>query len=115
MDTGTIGKWLWIVGLALGLIWGLAGALSFTLPDILMTVAQAAAFLGGILYLGGMKDKTGFFIAALALAAFWAGAGQLFVDILGGIVSGLLSGASTAASAGAAGALFMVIYDWIKP
>ena len=115
MDTGTIGKWLWIVGLALALIWGLAGALSFALPDILMTIAQAAAFLGGILHLGMMKDKTGFFIAALALTAFWAGAGTLFVDILGGIVSGLLSGAAVAAAAGAAGALLMVVYDWIKP
>jgi hypothetical protein len=115
MDMGNIGKWLWIVGLALALIWGLAGALGMALPEILATVAQAAAFLGGVLHLGAMKDKTGFFIAALALGAFWAGAGSLFVDILGGIVSGLLSGAATAAAAGAAGALLKVVYEWVMP
>lgn len=115
MDTGNIGKWLWIIGLALALIGGLAGALGMALPGILGTVAQAAAFLGGLLHLSSMKDRTGFYIAALALGAFWAGAGTLFVDILGGIVSGLLGGGASAAAAGAAGMLLKTVYEWVMP
>ncbi|MBX3002312.1 MAG: hypothetical protein KF821_09415 [Anaerolineales bacterium] len=115
MDLGNIGKWLWIVGLALALIWGLAGALGMGLPEILATVAQAAAFLGGLLHLSSMKDKTAFYIAALALGAFAGGAGSLFVDILGGIVAGLLGGAAVAAAAGAAGMLLKTVYEWVMP
>lgn len=115
MDLGNIGKWLWIIGLALALIAGLAGALGMGLPDILGTVGQAAAFLGGLLHLSGMKDRTGFYIAALALGAFWAGAGSLFVPILGDIVAGLLGGAAGAAAAGAAGMLLKTVYEWVMP
>ncbi len=115
MDTGTIGKWLWIVGLALALIWGLATALSFALPDVVGTIAAAAAFLGGLLHIGSMKDRTGFFIAAIALVTFSTAAGTLFVAILGGVVAGLLSGAALAAGAGAAGALLRVVYEWVMP
>lgn len=115
MDMGNIGKWLWIVGLALGLIWGLASGLGMALPEILATVSAAAAFLGGVLYIGSMKDRTGFFVAALALAAFSAAAGDLFVPVLGGLVAGVLGGASWATSAAAAGALLRVVYEWVMP
>jgi hypothetical protein len=115
MDTGTIGKWLWIVGLALALIWGLTSALDIALPEIVGTIAAAAAFLGGILYIGTMKDRTGFFIAAIALVAFSAAAGTLFIDVLGGVVAGLLSGAALAAGAASAGALLRVVYEWVMP
>jgi hypothetical protein len=115
MDMGNIGKWLWIVGLALGLIWGLATGLGMALPEILATISAAAAFLGGILYIGAMKDRTGFFVAALALVAFSAAAGDLFVAQLGGLVAGVLSGAAWAAGAAAAGALLRVVYEWVMP
>jgi len=78
-------------------------------------IAVALAFLGGIFYLGGMKEMTGFFVAALALNFLSGGAGTLFVDILGNLVAGILGGAAAAAGAGAAGALLMVIWGWLMP
>jgi hypothetical protein len=115
MDTGTIGKWAWLIALV---VWVLVSALAglgidLGLPAIVTDIVAALAFVGGLLYIAGMKDRTGFFIAALALAAFWASAGTLFVEQLGGLVSGILSGAAAAAGAAAAGALIMVVYDWI--
>ena len=116
MDLKTIGMWAWRIGLGLLVLWGILGGLGVSLDiSIVASIAVALAFLGGIFYLGGMKDMTGFFIAALALAAFWAGAGTLFVEILGNLVAGILQGAATAAGAGAAGALLMVIWGWLMP
>lgn len=115
MDTGNIGKWLWIVGLALGLIWGLASGLGIGLPEILATISAVAAFLGGLLYVGTMKDRTGFFVAALALVAFSSAGGDMFIPTLGGLVAGVLGGAAWAAGAGAAGALLRVVYEWVMP
>jgi len=115
MDTGTIGKWAWLIALV---VWVVVSALAgvgvdLGLPAIVTDIIAALAFVGGLLYIAGMKDRTGFFIAALALTAFWAGAGTLFVEQLGGLVAGILSGAAAAAAAAAAGALIMVVYDWI--
>ena len=115
MDTSTIGKWAWLIALV---VWVLVSALGgvgvdLGLPAIVTDIVAALAVIGGLLYISGMKDLTGFFIAALALAAFWASAGTLFVEQLGGLVAGILSGAAAAAAAASAGALLMVIYNWI--
>lgn len=115
MDLSTIGKWLWLIALVVWVLLGLLGGLgvNLSLPAIVTDLIGALAFVGGILYLAGMKDLTGFFIAALALAAFSAAAGHLFVDQLGALVSGALGGAAAAAGAGSAGALVMVVWNWI--
>ena len=115
MGTGELGKWAWIIGLALLVVGGIVGAfadnfVTGTIADVAITLA----FLGGILHLAS-GDRTAFFIAALALAAFWAGAGTLFVDVLGNLAAGILSGAATAAGAGAAGVLLMTVYERIMP
>jgi hypothetical protein len=114
MDTSSLGKWAWLIGLVVLVVWSGLAAL-VTMPDVpyLADVALLLAFLGGIFYLSGMKDRTGFFIAAAALGWFAAGAGGLFVAQLGGLVAGLLGGAAAAAAAGAAGVLLMVVYEWI--
>lgn len=107
-----IGKWLWILGLALGLVWGLATAFGMALPDVLLGVITVAAFLGGILHLS-KGDRTAFFIATAALAAVAAATWSMF-----GIeawVQPIFVGAATAAIAGAAGILVMVIYEWVRP
>lgn len=107
-----IGKWLWIAGLALGLIWGLATAFGMALPEILVDVVVLLAFVGGILHLAKM-DRTGYFIATLALWAVATTPWTLF-----GIEAWLMpifAGAATAALAGAAGVLVMVIWEWVKP
>ncbi len=114
MDTSSLGKWAWIIGLVVLVVWtGLAAVI--TMPDVpyLADVALLLAFLGGIFFLAGMKNRTDFLIAALALAAFSAGAGGLFVAQLGGLVAGLLAGAAAAAAAGAAGILLVIVYEWI--
>ncbi|MGH2581722.1 MAG: hypothetical protein ACRDFQ_02345 [Anaerolineales bacterium] len=116
MDMDTIGMWAWRIGLALLVLWGLLGGLGVALDiPIVAELATLLAFVGGILYLGKMEDKTGFFVAALALGAFSAGAGMLFVDILGNLVAGILGGAAVGAGAGAAGALVMVVWGWLMP
>jgi hypothetical protein len=114
MDTSSLGKWAWIIGLVVLVVWsGLAAVV--TMPDIplLADVALLLAFLGGVFFLAGMKNRSDFLIAALALAAFSAGAGGLFVAQLGGLVAGLLAGAAAAAAAGAAGVLIVMVYEWI--
>jgi hypothetical protein len=114
MGTGELGKWAWIIGLALLVLWGLLGAFGVDLPAIVGDIAVALAFIGGLLHFGG-GDNTGFYIAALALAAFSGAAGTLFVDVLGNLVAGILGGAATAAGAAAAGSLIMVVYEWVMP
>lgn len=115
MDTSSLGKWAWLIALV---VWVVVGALAglgvdLGLPAIVTDIVAALAFLGGIFYVAGMKDRTGFFITALALAAFSAAAGGLFVSQLGGLVSGILGGAAAAAAAASAGALVMIVYEWI--
>ena len=116
MDLKTLGMWAWRIGLGLLVLWGLLAGAGVDLGiQIVADLSVALAFLGGIFYLGAMDDKTGFFVAALALVAFTAGAGTLFVPILGNLVAGILGGAATAAAAGAAGALIMVVWGWLMP
>lgn len=116
MDTGTIGKWLWIVGLALFLVWGLLMGLNMdVLPAIVGSIAGLAAFLGGVLYLGTMKDKTGFFIATLALVAVAPAVAAWDLFGIQGVLGGLFAGAAAAAVAGAAGALVRVVWEWVMP
>jgi hypothetical protein len=115
MDTGSLGKWAWLIALV---VWVVVGALAglgvdLGLPAIVTDVVALLAFLGGLLYVSGMKDQTGFLIAALALAAFSGAAGGLFVPQIGGVVAGILGGAASAAGAAAAGALLMMVYNWI--
>ncbi len=109
-----LGKWAWLIGLALLVLMGaLSGFVSMDLA-IVSDIAVALAFIGGIMHLA-KGDRTAFFIAALALGAFYSSAGTLFVDILGNLVAGILGGAATAAAAGAAGALVMTVYEWVMP
>jgi hypothetical protein len=115
MDTSTIGKWAWLIALV---VWVVVSALAglgvnLNLPTVVGDIAGLLAFVGGLLYISGMKDITGFLIATAALGWFTNGAGGLFVSQLGGLVSGILGGAYLAAAAAAAGALVMVVYNWI--
>lgn len=114
MDMGTLGKWAWLIGLVVLVVWGALSAV-ITMPEVpfLGEIAVALAFLGGLFYIAGMKNRTDFLIIALALSAFAAGAGTLFVSQLGGIVAGALAGAGAAATAAAAGALLVITYEWI--
>jgi len=98
----------------LGALGGLG--IDLGLPAILGSIVALLAFLGGLLYLAGMKDRTGWFIAALALSTFWAAAGTMFaaeVPQVGGLISGILGGAFNAVGPAAAGVLIMVVYDWV--
>lgn len=115
MDTSTIGKWAWLIALV---VWVVVSALAglgvdLGLPAIVTDVAGLLGFVGGLFYISGMKDVTGFLIAAAALGWFANSAGGLFVAQLGGLVAGILSGAALAAAAAAAGALVMMVYNWI--
>jgi hypothetical protein len=115
MDMGNLGKWAWVIGFALAVLGGLLAGLGMdVLPAIVGTIALTLAFIGGILHLS-KGDRTAFFIAAAALTWFAAGAGSLFVDMLGGVVAGILTGAAAGAAAGAAGVLLVVVYEWIRP
>ena len=96
MGTGELGRWAWIIGLALAVLGGILGAFGVDLGGTVGDVAVALAFLGGIFHLAS-GDRNSFYIAALALVAFWAGAGTLFVDVLGDLVAGILGGAAVAA------------------
>jgi hypothetical protein len=115
MDTSSLGKWAWLIALVVAVVLGALGGLgvSLGLPEIVNSLVVALAFIGGLLYVSTMKDRTAFFITALALAAFSAAAGDLFVSQLGGLVAGILGGAALAAGAAAAGALVMIVYEWI--
>ncbi len=114
MGTGEIGKWAWRIGLGLAVLGGILAVFDVDLGSTVGEVAVALAFVGGILHLAS-GDRNAFYIAALALFAFWAGAGNLFVDVLGELVAGVLGGALAAATAGAAGSLLMTVYDWLMP
>ena len=114
MGTGELGKWAWIIGLALAVLGGIFAAFGTNLGETLGDVAILLAFLGGILHLAS-GDRTAFFIAALALLAFNGAAGVLFVDILGELVEAILGGATWAAGAGAAGVLLVTVYEWVMP
>ena len=110
-----LGKWAWLIGLALLVLMGLLGGLGVSMDlGIVSDIAVALAFIGGIMHLA-KGDRTAFFIAAVALMYFSGGAGMLFVDILGNLVAGILGGAATAAAAGAAGALLVTVYEWVMP
>lgn len=119
MDMSSLGKWAWWIGLVglvvIHAVIGLGVDLS-SLPSLITDLLVVLAFLGGAVYLAGMKDRTGFFIVALVLgaaAAAAAGWGWFGITILAGLVSHILTGASIAAYAGAGGALFVVVYEWI--
>jgi hypothetical protein len=114
MGTGELGKWAWIIGLALAVLGGILAAFGTDLGSTIGDVAVLLAFLGGLLHLAS-GDRTAFFIAAIALAAFSGAAGVLFVAILGDLVAGILGGAAVAAGAGAAGVLLMTVYEWVMP
>lgn len=115
MDTGSLGKWAWIIGLALLLIWGLLAAFGVTtgFDATVASVATLLAFLGGLLYIGGMKDKTGFFIATLILWAVATTPWTIFG--IEAYLQPLFMGAAAAALAASAGALVMVVYEWVMP
>lgn len=114
MDTSNLGKWAWLIGLIILVVMGLLGGLGVNLGlDIVGQIAVALAFLGGVLSLAGMSNRTDFLIAAAALGWFAGGAGPLFVDMVGGVISGILGGAGLAASAGAAGILLVMVYEWV--
>jgi len=118
MDTSTLGKWAWLIALV---VWVVVGALAglgvdLGLPTIVTDLVMLLAFLGGIFYVAGMKDLTGFFITALALTAFSIAVNAMFaeqVSQVGGLIGGILGGAALAAGAAAAGALLVVVYEWI--
>ncbi len=117
MGTGELGRWAWIIGLALAVLGGIlsafgVGALS---GGVVASLVALLAFLGGLFHLAG-GDRTAFFIAALALGAFAAASGDWFgVTVLADLVTGILGGAASAAGAGAAGVLIMTVYEWIMP
>ena len=118
MDTSSLGKWAWLIGLVILVVWGIVKVfapdmLSADLQTTIGTLCLVLAFLGGIFYLSGMKDRTGYLITAAALGWFAGGGGTMFVDQLGSVVSGALGGAAAAAGAGAAGVLLVVVYEWI--
>lgn len=114
-----LGKWAWLIGLALLVLMGLLGGLGVDLGiDILVSLALVLAFIGGVMHLA-KGDRSAFFIATLAL---WAvtGAGNATgdwfgVSIIADLISGILGGATAAALAGAAGALVMTVYEWVMP
>lgn len=116
MDTGTIGKWAFIIALGLGVLGGLLSAFGVDVlsGDAIVTGVALLGVIGGLLYVAGM-DRTAFFIAAFALTWFAAGAGSLYVAVLGDIVAGILNGAAFAAAAAAAGVLLKVVYEWLMP
>ena len=118
MDTSTLGKWAWLIALV---VWVVVGALAglgvdLGLPTIVTDLVMLLAFLGGIFFVAGMKDRTGFFIIALALFTFSAAVNTMFAEQVaqvGGLIGGILGGAAAAAGAAAAGALLVVVYNWI--
>jgi len=119
MGPGELGKWAWIIGLALLLLGGILGAfMDNPITGVIADIALALAFLGGIFHLAG-GDRTAFFIATLALVAV-AGAdsmmaGGLFVGFLHDLVAGILEAGRDAAVAGASGVLLMTLYEWVMP
>ncbi len=116
MGTGELGKWAWIIGLALFVLGGILTPFTDALGgEFVVSLAALLAFLGGMFYLAS-GDRTAFFIAALALAAFYTLAGDFFgVTFVGDLVTGILGGAAAAAAAGSAGILVMTVYEWIMP
>jgi hypothetical protein len=116
MDTGTIGKWAFLIALVLGVLGGLLSAFGMDVlsGDAIITGVALLGLVGGLLYVAGM-DRTAFFIAAAALTWFAAGGGSLYVEVLGNVVTGILNGAAVAAAAAAAGVLLRVVYEWIMP
>lgn len=118
MDTSSLGKWAWLIGLVVLVLWGLLSAFGISMGDMDATIATIAvilALLGGIFYLSTMKDRTGFFIAVLALLGVTAYAGAAGWDLfgVGQYVWAVLAGAAAAAAAGAVGVLLVVVYEWI--
>ena len=116
MGTGELGKWAWIIGLALFVLGGVLAPYTDVLDsNVVVSLAALLAFLGGIFHLAN-GDRTAFFIAALALLAFWSAGGDFFdIAFLSDLVDGILGGAAAAAGAGAAGVLVMTVYEWIMP
>lgn len=114
MDTANLGRWAFIIALVIGVLGGLLSAfgMDFLSSSVVVGIAALLALLGGIFYLAN-GDRTEYLIAAIALGAFAAGAGELFG--LGSYVGAILAGAAAAAAAGAAGVLLVMVYEWIMP
>ena len=74
MGTGELGKWAWIIGLALAVLGGILSAFGTDLGSTIGDVAVLLAFLGGVLHLAS-GDRTAYFIAAIALGTFAGAAG----------------------------------------
>ncbi|MEX2143820.1 MAG: hypothetical protein WD740_04440 [Anaerolineales bacterium] len=119
MDMGSLGKWAWLIGLVVLVVLGLLAAVPVDLGadtgSLIASIAVILALLGGILFLAGMKDRSGFFIAVLALLGVTAYAAAAGWDLfgVGKYVWGFLGGAAAAASAGAIGVLLVTVYEWI--
>ncbi|MEX1248407.1 MAG: hypothetical protein WEA61_07985 [Anaerolineales bacterium] len=117
MDFSMYGKWAWLIALIVLVVMSLLGAFSVDLgadtSDLIASIAVVLAILGGIFYLAGMKDRTGFFITVLTLAAVSVGAASFDLWGIGQYLWAILAGAAVAAVAGAAGVLLVVVYEWI--
>jgi hypothetical protein len=117
MDLSMYGKWAWLIALVVLVVWSLLSAFGVSIgSDIESLIGQVMvvlAIFGGITYLAGMKDRTGFFVAVLTLAAAAAGAAAFDLWGLGQYMAAILAGAATAALAGAVGVLLVVVYEWI--
>lgn len=115
MDLSMYGKWAWIIGLVVLIVWALLGAfgVSTGFDETIGIIATILAWLGGILYLASMKDRTGFLIVALALWAVAPVVASWDLFGVGKYIAAFTTGASAAAAAGAAGLLLVVIYEWV--
>jgi len=116
MGTGELGKWAWIVGLALYVLGGILGAFDVDAlsGDFVVALAGVLAFLGGLLHLSS-GDRTAFFVAAIAFAFASIGGDWFGIGFLTDLVGGIMAGGAAAAAAGAGGVLLMSIYEWVMP
>ncbi len=119
MDTSSLGRWAWLIGLVVLVVLGLLAAIPVDLGadtgTLITTIAVILAILGGLLFHSSMKDRSSFLIATVALIAvygFVAASGWTLFGV-GGYVWGILGGATTAAAAGSVGLLLFMVYEWI--
>lgn len=119
MDTSSLGKWAWLIGLVVLVVLGLLAAIPVDLGadtgSLIATIAVILAILGGIFFHSSMKDRNSFLIATVALIAvygFVAAAGWTLFGV-GAYLWGILGGATTAAAAGSVGLLLFMVYEWI--
>lgn len=117
MDFSMYGKWAWLIALVVLVLWSLLSAFGVSIgadtETLIGQIAVVLAILGGIFYLAGMKDRTGFFITVLALAAVSVAAASFDLWGIGKYLAAILQGAAAAAVAGAVGVLLVTVYDWI--